>query len=175
MKVTCELKPLAIISCFVLLASLFLVPILHKTTLKNYTFIGDSLTITLSSKADENDLKCMEKDRNEKTCPFNQNSDDSIPAESFGIVVFQHHWTTGLNEKVIPQILKRENRIETDLTSPKEAGFAIAKAKELASQGKRKQAKKLFEHALSLKPKSIVALNSYGEFLEGNHSCFYFY
>ena len=174
MKVTCELKPLTLICCLVLLASLFLVPILHKTTFNNYAFFGD-LSITSNRKTDENDLKCMENDRTDNTCPFNQNSDDSIPAESFGIVVFQHHWTTGLNEKVIPQILKRENRIETDLTSPKEAGFAIAKAKELASQGKRKQAKKLFEHALSLKPKSIVALNSYGEFLEGNHSCFYFY
>jgi len=166
MKVTCELKPLALISCFVLLASFFLVPILHKTTFYNYAFTGDSLIKALSRKADQNDLKCMENDINDKTCPFSQTSDDSIPTESFGIVVFQHHWTAGLNEKVMPRILKKETGIETDLTSPKEAGFAITKAKELASQGKRKQAKKLFEHALSLKPKSIVALNSYGEFLE---------
>ena len=172
MKVTCELKPLALISCFVLLASFFLVPILHKTTFYNYAFTGDSLSIALSRKADQNDLKCMENDINDKTCPFSQTSDDSIPTESFGIVVFQHHWTAGLDEKVMPRILKKETGIETDLTSPKEAGFAITKAKELASQGKRKQAKKLFEHALSLKPKSIVALNSYGEFLEGSYSCY---
>ena len=165
MKVTCEIKPLVLVSCLLLLASLILVPIFHKTTSNKYNFIDESFSKTLKRKSDQDDLKCMENDRSIKTCPLDQNS---LPTESFGIVVFQHHWSTKLNEKVLPEILKKEKTAENDLTSFKEASFAISKAKELASQGKRKLAKKLFEHALSLKPKSIVALNSYGEFLESN-------
>ena len=73
------------------------------------------------------------------------------------------------NEKNTHQTTKEESEVENNSTSLKEVDLIIKKAKQLASQGKREKARKLFEHVLSLKPKHVFALNSYGEFLEGDN------
>ena len=83
---------------------------------------------------------------------------------NFGMFLFKHNLSEDSNE---PNT-KEENKTENDSTSLKEADMIVEKAKKFASQGKRDKARKLFEHVLSMRPNYVFALNSYGEFLEGN-------
>ena len=90
------------------------------------------------------------------------------PGKSFGVFVFKDNLKSDTTDQNAPEPTNEENKSENDSTSLKEADMIILKATKLASQGKREKAKKLFEHVLSMKPDYVSALNSYGEFLEGN-------